>query len=533
MRSLILRYSKPSAMKPKRFTSFAVLFLTTMFFLPSCKKEKTEPDGESENTVTINPAGGTFILKNGLQLEVPPGAVDATIEISIELLDHSDYSGIPVNPVSDESLLLAFEGKPDGTSFNKAITIQASGISLPAGKIPILKELSEQVQALPDATLEYDSDSEILKITMDHFSAKSSEAMDQYAADECAKEPCKCKEVIVKQWDGDNVCDNGSCQVIESIVSVTYPACSTDPEVSIFREVTDGCLPKISLKAERSQVSMGESTVLTATVELGCVVIKDQSVDFVYDALGSISPTYVESDIEGKAQTTFKAGNTIGVSTIRANSTISYYTSQIEANGEHFYGDLRTPSPSPSATVDVEITEPAEIWTGTFHATFSGNIWYHRMNNYNYDANFSFSIQPGDWERGRTGATGTISISQDGEITGGSECQNCWIENLVIKNESSDNFSVLLNSSTKEISFLPEPYKDAVVLSFEVHHTIGTLGEYLLNTQAIYSPCDYTDVARERHYFKVPLTSDNIVQSDSCDINYLPGYYTLTLAREE
>lgn len=518
-------------MKLKKISIFAVFFLIILVSLPSCTKENTKPGGASENTVTINPDGGTFILENGLQLEVPPGALDATTDISIELLDHSDYSGIPVNPVSEESLLLAFEGKPDGTSFNKAITIQASGISLPAGKIPILKELGGQVQALPDATLEYDSDTEILKITLDHFSAKSSEAMDQYAATECAKEPCKCKKVIVKQWDGDNVCDNGSCQVMESTVSVTYPECSPDPEVSVFREVTDGCIPKISLEAENSRIAMGGSTGLTATVELGCVIIKNQSVDFVIESLGSISPTYVESDNEGKARTTFKAGNTKGVATIRANSTISYYTSYIEANGECFYGDLRTPDPSPTATVDVEILDSLEIWEGTFRSTLNFDCMYSRFTNYHIDADFRFTITPSDWELGYNQIPGTIEISQSGSITP-IEDDYLYFKNFKSLEGRFDNYHFPLDKSTGEIMLFIDKDLDSAedIISYDMWAIPSEGPNFLWDSIKHFRLLAEDDPL---FLFRIPLNSETATVSGNCflDLDLCPGTYTLTMTK--
>jgi len=127
-----------------KYSSFKSLFLLSLILalsLPSCKKDNPEPEPEpdSGNTITIDQDGGTYDLENGLQVSIPAGAVSGEKEISIELLNYQTYSGIMLNPADQASLLLAFEGKPDGTSFSKAITIQASNITLPAGTVPILK----------------------------------------------------------------------------------------------------------------------------------------------------------------------------------------------------------------------------------------------------------------------------------------------------------------------------------------------------------------------------------------------------------
>ncbi len=514
-------------MKYSSFKSLFLLSLILVLSLLSCKKDNPEPEPEpdSGNTITIDQDGGTYDLENGLRVTIPAGAVSGEKEISIELLNYQTYSGIMLNPAEQASLLLAFEGKPDGTSFSKAITIQASNITLPAGAVPILKELSDQVHPLPDATLEYDSETEILNISLDHFSAKSSEAMNQYAAEQCALEPCKCEKQIIKQGDGDNVCNNGTCQVVESIVSVTYPTCSSDPEVSIYREVTDGCVAGISLRAAESKITIQESTSLTATVNLGCVPIETQSVDFVTDALGSVAPSNVSTDQDGKASATFTANSISGTTSIVANSTISYYKTQVVANGETFNGDLRTVSASD--TIQVEIIDSLEIWVGEFRAVFNSCDQMACLNNYNIDAVFSFSLTPSDWDMGYNQEPGSINIAQSGTIT--PEIDGYIFQNFDIVNKDYEEYHINLDKSsgTAIIPIHTDFDVDTSLIEFDVYFG-GTDPEYLVGIW------NYPVLTSSPGFdlFRTPLNSDRIETSGPCYFPTLEGSYTLVMTRQ-
>jgi len=349
--------------------------------------------------------------------------------------------------------------------------------------------------------------------------------MDQYAAEQCALEPCKCEKQIIKQGDGDNVCNNGTCQVVESIVSVTYPTCSSDPEVSIYREVTDGCAAGISLNAAESKITIQENTSLTATVNVGCVPIETQSVDFVTDALGSVAPSNVSTDQDGKASTTFTANSITGTTSIVANSTISYYKTQVVANGETFNGDLRTVSASD--TIQVEIIDSLEIWVGEFSAVFNSCDQMACLNNYNIDAVFSFSLTPSDWDRGYNQEQGSINIAQSGTIT--PLIDGYIFQNFDIVNKDYEEYHINLDKSsgTAIIPIHTDFDADTSLIEFDVYFG-GTDPEFLVGIW------NYPVLTSSPGFdlFRTPLKSDRIETAGSCYFPTLEGTYTLVMTRQ-
>ena len=513
----------------KKFSPSPLLYiLTLVVLLPSCKKDELDAEPEPSNTITVGVAGGGFDLKNGLHLDVPPGAVDGDRDIGIELVEYSRYSSQQANPIAEENLLLAFEGTPDGMAFNKPITVIASGIEIPAGKIAILRELSSTVHPLPDATLEYDAESKELKISLDHFSAKSSEAMDQYAAEECAKAPCRCKKFHVNQYDGDNICDNGSCQVLESVVEVSYPECSDIPEVSIFREVTPGCQASISVEAASKKIPLGGSTEITATTELGCVIIENQSVDFVPDALGTVNPANATSDSEGKARTTFLAGETKGISTITANSTISYYSTYIEANGEVFKGDLKTNVVSNS--IQVEIKDTVEVWEGEFRAVLNYSSGDFQIKDYHVEADFLISLGPSDRNRKINQIPGIIEIRQSLSMEYADP--DVDIRNIIPLIGKFESYFFRIDTVSNEMLLIIYPWLEVKTpfLTFEMWMDQGEGFTLFQNIE--YPPITSYE---EDLFFHVPVDQDSFHGQGQCgyDPEGLNGTYTLDFQKLE
>lgn len=95
--------------------------------------DDTSPPVEGEVTVTIGASGGLVEHPGGASVEVPPGALEGDVEISIRLLDDGEVE-LPDEDVATE----AWEFGPDGTVFSEAVTVT----------LPITAELGEDEDVL-------------------------------------------------------------------------------------------------------------------------------------------------------------------------------------------------------------------------------------------------------------------------------------------------------------------------------------------------------------------------------------------------
>lgn len=434
-----------------RIFLFAILLST----ITTCKK-KDDPDPSGDNnTFIVDVNGGEFLLNQGIRVIVPANALNTPTTITISNLDYNSYSNQYEDPIEVAEFLNSFKGEPNGLIFNKPVKFIFPEVSIPSGSIPILKTFDEEDNyfVLPKSELTYDPVSRNLEITIYHFSTKLTQAVDQYKSEECTSNPCRCGKIKVVQNDDYQICDNGSCQVIESTVSVTFVDCDNKTEESVFREVTPGCRPQMTLTPEKSTVYKSESTQVEALVQLSCVPIEEQSVDFVHDLLGVVNPDYSVTDEEGKARTSFTAGNSIGFSTVTANTTVSYYAYSITAEGETYNGPLKTLTNS--ATADIEIIDSVEYWQGTLVTTFTGCEPTFCMSNYSFNFNINFELHATDWEAGYNfTAPGSWTLTRGGDISTVVEEQT--IQN--IRGITSDTLFMFLDKQTRKIQlFFPSP----------------------------------------------------------------------------
>jgi len=138
----------------------------------------------------------------------------------------------------------------------------------------------------------------------------------------------------------------------------------------------------MTLTAESTELSPGESTQLTANISLACGTLEEQRVDFSIGGQGVVSPTNKLTDTAGNAVTTFTAGEEEGVSTVTANSTVSWYPSKVTLTltGKELEPpeeSLRTESIS--KTIDISVVEEVETWEGTLRITNDGVDSYHNL----------------------------------------------------------------------------------------------------------------------------------------------------------
>jgi hypothetical protein len=165
-------------------------------------------------------------------------------------------------------------------------------------------------------------------------------------------------------------------------------------EEHFVREVSAGCKPNLVLSAANTTVPTGGQTSLTAQVYLGCEPTEGQSVDFSISGPATLSPTYSETNADGEAHSIFIAGDEEGTATGTARSTVSYYTYIIYASA----GGLQETSKSPmiteelSQSVDIEINEPTESWSGTISYKYIDDFFTFIRQEATYNVNFTFSV---------------------------------------------------------------------------------------------------------------------------------------------
>ncbi len=389
------------------------LILVFCLFL-TCKRNKNL---EFE----ISPEGGSFEFKNGIIMVVPAGAVDSKINVKVSFT--SDYEAAELlNPldINENDIICSIEAQPSELEFNSPIQLIFTGIQLEEGSIPIVHQLDYESYEyfMPKSTILFDPHEDEISLFIHHFSDYAIHEVKQLKSAECETDPCRCGTIRVEQLDLDYSCSSitgdligggsvSSCNIAESKVRVEFLECNIVEEAT-FKEVSPGCKPTLSLTAAKRIIARNETTDIKATVMLGCKPIENQSVDFVHDELGTIYPTYKETDESGNASTVYTAGDTEGTSKVMARATVSYYASEIIANGEKYHSPLITEELNKE--IDIIIRDSTEVFQvdidiSAQNAQRSPEVnWFYDMN-LTYSAHMSFEVIIPE------GDTSTIDIS--------------------------------------------------------------------------------------------------------------------------
>lgn len=356
-------------MYAERKIAFVLILVGLLSTLVMCCRSSVGP--EPDNMVAISPDGGEYSFGDDLVLRVPAGAVSTIKNISLRKLDRSQLSpifekrGVPVS-----NLLLCVEGKPDGMVFDKPVQLCVFA-KMKRGEIPVVHEVSlaNGKYTLDDAETVWDPDQDSLMISLKHFSSVAVEAVKGLTKDvECETAPCRCGRIKVEQSDKDLMCDNGDCQIVESLVSVTYLDCSHAPvEESVMREISPNCAPVLSLVPGTVILPAGEQTSVVANVRIGCQLLEGQDVGFSVEGPASLAPTDAATDANGEAYTIFKASDEEGTANVTARATVSYpvYTIYASAGGqsETVEGPPITKQLENSAIITIKKAD--QEWSGT------------------------------------------------------------------------------------------------------------------------------------------------------------------------
>ena len=370
-------------MKNSDNIKLSAMLLTILLLITSCNclKTSTEPTNPpDENTLTISPDGGEYNFPSGIRLRVPAGAVEDDTDISLKVL-----SRIELQPVlneygfKEEDLLVYIEGKPAGLTFNTPVELILSS-DIEDGDIPLLYNVKKDTTCSisSNSKIKFNSKHNELIISVSHFSsffAQIVTSLRDLFNIECLTDPCRCGDTKIIQGDKDYLCSIGDCQITETKVTVIFPECGTKEE-SIMREISPGCDPKLVLSADSYIVPTGGQTNIMANIKLGCAPQSGLNIDFskTVTNLATLNPVSDNTNSDGSVQTTFTAGDTEGIVSVRAWSTISYYSSTLSANAggikEINHGSYI--SKQLLETIDIQIKDPVESWSGTM----TYNTWY-------------------------------------------------------------------------------------------------------------------------------------------------------------
>lgn len=313
--------------------------------------------------VVVTSAGGTYELDGGLTVTVPLNAVAGDTTFSIRRVGSNDADSLfSLFGLAATDIYGAVEGKPDGMAFTTPITISFKAPVEP-GEYPSLYEFDTELGTVLPAlgSVELDPDSNLVTMTLSHFSGKASAKADENTRgkEDCAKEPCKCGKIKTKAKSRTVTCEDKSCgcQIIEVEEEVNYIDCGTTFQ-STRTEISPGCKPKMTLTADKQEFCREADAIVTADLFLGCPSKLLPGVEVTFNVTGpaELSAQKATTDAKGQAIVTVRATCDPGDVKVDASATAEYYLSYTHVSfagaEEKNYGDKM----SGTATKDVSLT---------------------------------------------------------------------------------------------------------------------------------------------------------------------------------
>ena len=527
---------------------FALLFsVLVLLFMSGCNgvTDSDEEHVASFETYTISPEGGTHMFDCGMTIDVPEGALTAETEIQFRKMKRSEVHTI-LEPLGRESsdILAGFEAGPDGLTFSEPVKVTIHDAGLKPGDFVIMHELDVEngTYTLAELSFVVDPAEDIIELSLEHFSGYSAEQIEERKKTECKNDPdnCRCKGHHVKQSDPVIICGKEECQKTESMMTVEYPACGIT-ETHYIYELSEGCEPKISLTAGSKTIRPKGHTTVTAEVILGCEGLEGQVVDFSISnnvSLGSVSPTNRTTGPDGKAQTTFTAGEEEGTVTVTVNATVSYYMSIQETHGEA--GDEITKGPMKTKTVsaDIDVTIEEAVWEGNFKASFTGCNYYVCI--YNYSVEVDFTIieldEPIKVEGIEFQWMGDATVTQSGGNITAIDEDLCIMNFYMNDTFETEAFGSRLKG-TNEIAF---EFLTIIILDhfdFDLcTKEVDYQGEHFYLGGGVLG---FAETPETYPIFNIVLEGDEVTKSGTCILGiwfsppYIWGPYTLTIKKKK
>lgn len=464
----------------KSFCLALLLLLVSIPALATCSS-----DEQASNT--IGPAGGTVSDPGGASVTVPPGALSEAVEITVKTFQDPESGPYPTGPLPN--FWGGLELGPSGTEFDKPVTITFPTRQPlnPGGDYQLfVYDPDEQRWENAKRPLTVNPDGTTLQGQVSHFSvfngggfeggsAARSDITGQACEFGSAEALCRAYEAYFKEYVadvGDEGVYDGECKEVVGL----YMDISCDVNgVPFFLPVRDGTLageadqisvydpddcadgddsyalldafatiyyecshPKLSAAADPSQIELGGSSTVLATLKCGEMVFPSQTVSFRSEGVGEIDRTSAATNPAGQAQVLYTNDDKEGQATV----TASYEACVGKDNAATITG---------SATVTT-----GGGWSGMMNVNYDHPIGGAPLDLFS-DAvtiNFDFTID----RDGNISGTGTGSHSVD--ITAG---EDCWVSstnapgfNVVVYGSATDEtMNILLAPSpTMAVSFV-------------------------------------------------------------------------------
>jgi hypothetical protein len=395
-------------------------------FLSCSGGRSTGPVGETPETITVGPDGGTFQFASGISLEVPAGAVATSQSIAIHLLD-SAYadSMVSMTGIARKKLVAAFAAEPSGLEFDTAVTV-----TIPVGRrsflgIPIhyVLDTANRSCSVVATDLTYDAAAGAVSIKLKSFSphavAEVEGALSRQVCDQT--DTCRCGSIHVEETSQENVSENGSCQVVQVDGYVEYLSCPGQPrETWTFYESSSGCVPQVTVSAPAT-VNKGGAAAVNVSVSFGGQPVEARSVSLSSTPNGSIAPTS-GATTGGSLGATFTAGDAEGVATVTATAVVDYWNKVIVANGQVIDSVTRTARVTRTANIRIA-TDSVQTYHLSLDVTGDSVTFDVIGNDYifftvgHYTAHLEFNVyrereDTVEWLTYDTVGTGTQTIGQ-------------------------------------------------------------------------------------------------------------------------
>lgn len=251
---------------------------------------------------TVSPSGGSFEFSNGVVLDIPPGAVDSAVTLTISNLSSAVADPIlsfHTRAITGKRYIGGFSVSPD-VDFNIPITATFPVAALDPYEYPVQIEIvrEEGKYWIEPTALEYRPDTGEVTMEVSHFSDIGTAAMqgldsetldiictdpDLYDNEICealdALQPAACFLKPEQRPPGTDCCREGLmsvrseaidffssrgnqfCEMLSDLVEVTYHECEL-PDGSVPTEVSDLC--EMSLNCPQDEFLGAEVSITSS-----------------------------------------------------------------------------------------------------------------------------------------------------------------------------------------------------------------------------------------------------------------------------
>jgi hypothetical protein len=340
---------------------------------PASNPDVSAADGgpPADNSQRIGPEGGTLSFPGGIEISIPAGALTTAIDVTMSPLDAvAAESVLSQSGLVTRHLLAAFRAAPDGQSFAIPVHVRLpiaapSFFGLPAHYV-LDPDTGTYNIAWTEITL--DPNALMAEIALKSFSSHVVAEVKDAIKNGCPGEaPCRCGRVFAQEQSEDKMFSKQDCQVSRIQGSAQYLDCPGQPtETWLFTEISDGCVPRLDVVPESSDIQPGEQTPVEIKVlDVENRPIANQLVTLAAWGPGSIAPTSSRTQADGTIAATFGSTAQEGTARVEATTTVEYVTSLIAVNGEVVESPTHTIQLATSA--NIEVTTKPVLYIGIYY----------------------------------------------------------------------------------------------------------------------------------------------------------------------